>query len=205
MSENTPVQADEAASAPAPGAAEPSFVNDPVLSADLPQAAPEQKLTAGAAVTPPSAPEPAVHAGITVDERAYAQYQALAKAVLDSAEIASRSAEAAIAVSREMKHATGQFKALSDAGYKKARLLLAIGGGVMIVCLLFFLIMGVRMVSRRRIVCPSAVRSAKASTGANIRRLQLHRWRRCIAPSAWPRAFHRSDSNGHSLSRSASR
>ena len=92
MSENTPVQADEAASAPAPGAAEPSFVNDPVLSADLPQAAPEQKLTAGAAVTPPSAPEPAVHAGITVDERAYAQYQALAKAVLDSAEIASRSA-----------------------------------------------------------------------------------------------------------------
>ena len=148
MSENTPVQADEAASASAPGAAEPSFVNDPVLSADLPQAAPEQKLTAGAAVTPPSAPEAAVHAGITVDERAYAQYQALAKAVLDSAEIASRSAEAAIAVSREMKHATGQFKALSDAGYKKARLLLAIGGGVMIVCLLFFLIMGVRMVSR---------------------------------------------------------
>ena len=143
MSENTPVQADEAA--PAPGAAEPSFVNDPVLSADPPQAAPEQS---PAAATPQPAPAPAVHAGITVDERAYAQYQALAKAVLDSADIASRSAEAAIAVSREMKHATGQFKELSDAGYKKARLLLAIGGGVMIVCLLFFLIMGVRMVSR---------------------------------------------------------
>lgn len=143
MSENTPVQADEAA--PAPGAAEPSFVNDPVLSADPPQAASEQS---PAAATPQPAPAPAVHAGITVDERAYAQYQALAKAVLDSADIASRSAEAAIAVSREMKHATGQFKELSDAGYKKARLLLAIGGGVMIVCLLFFLIMGVRMVSR---------------------------------------------------------
>ena len=143
MSENTPVQADEAA--PAPGAAEPSFVNDPVLSADPPQAAPQQS---PAAATPQPAPAPAVHAGITVDERAYAQYQALAKAVLDSADIASRSAEAAIAVSREMKHATGQFKELSDAGYKKARLLLAIGGGVMIVCLLFFLIMGVRMVSR---------------------------------------------------------
>lgn len=145
MSENTPVQADEAA--PAPGAAEPSFVNDPVLSADPPQAAPQQS-PAAATPQPAPAPAPAVHAGITVDERAYAQYQALAKAVLDSADIASRSAEAAIAVSREMKHATGQFKELSDAGYKKARLLLAIGGGVMIVCLLFFLIMGVRMVSR---------------------------------------------------------
>ena len=54
MSENTPVQADEAA--PAPGAAEPSFVNDPVLSADPPQAAPQQS---PAAATPQPAPAPA--------------------------------------------------------------------------------------------------------------------------------------------------
>ena len=53
-----------------------------------------------------------------------------------------------MAVSRELKQATGNFRDLSDAGYKKGRLLLAIGGGVMIVCLIFFLIMGVRMVSR---------------------------------------------------------
>ena len=64
-------------------------------------------------------PSPAVHAGISVDERAYEQYQSLAKAVLESAEIASRSAEAAMAVSRELKQATGNFRELSDAGYKK--------------------------------------------------------------------------------------
>jgi methyl-accepting chemotaxis protein len=132
----------------------PDFVSDPVLSGDAPTAA------AADAAVPASAPAPApaapaVHAGISVDERAYEQYQALAKTVLDSAEIASRSAEAAMAIGRDMKLATGQFREatsqfneMSDAGYKKARLLLAIGGGVMVVCLLFFLIMGVRMVSR---------------------------------------------------------
>ena len=150
MSENTPEQTEEKATAQ--DAAEPSFVSDPILSADSPESpqvqAPAAAASTTAPPTPPSTPGPAVHAGITVDERAYAQYQALAKAVLDSADIASRSAEAAMAVSREMKQATGQFKELTDGGYKKARLLLAIGGGVMIVCLLFFLIMGVRMVSR---------------------------------------------------------
>ena len=113
------------------------FVADPVL-ASPPVPTPSAH----------AAPSPAVHTGITVDERAYEQYQALAKTVLESAEIASRSAEAALSVSREMRHATGQFKELSDGGYKKARLLLAIGGGVMVVCVLFFLIMGVRLVSR---------------------------------------------------------
>ena len=90
----------------------------------------------------------AVHTGISVDDRAYEQYPALARAVLDSADVASRSAETALQISRDMKLATGQFREMSDAGYKKARLLLAIGGGVMVVCLLFYLIMGVRLVSR---------------------------------------------------------
>lgn len=144
MSENTPNQPEGPATQE--GAVEPTFVNDPVLTARPPE--PPSSPSVPTAPAPAPAPAAAVHAGITVDERAYAQYQALAKAVLDSADIASRSAEAAMAVSREMKQATGQFRELSDAGYKKARLLLAIGGGVMVVCLLFFLIMGVRMVSR---------------------------------------------------------
>ena len=151
MSENTPASPDT----PAEAEQKPGFVSDPVLSAE---AATLEAATAAAAQAqaPASASAaPPVHTGITVDERAYEQYQALAKTVLDSAEIASRSAEAAMAVGRDMKLATGQFREatsqfneMSDAGYKKARLLLAIGGGVMVVCLLFFLIMGVRLVSR---------------------------------------------------------
>ena len=145
MSENTPPANAEAT--PSEGA-KPEFVSDPVLAPEAaPEAAaPQHHAHAHHAHTQPSAP--AVHAGISVDERAYAQYQALAKTVLESAEIASRSAEAAMAVSREMKLATGNFKEMGDEGFKKARLLLAIGGGVMVVCLLFYLIMGVRLVSR---------------------------------------------------------
>lgn len=136
----------------------PGFVSDPVLAPAHPASAPSHAPHEAGhahppahshAPAPPAQPAaPAVHMGISVDERAYEQYQALAKAVLDSAEIASRSAESAMAVSRDLKLATGNFKEMGDAGYKKARLLLAIGGGVMIVCLLFFLIMGVRLVSR---------------------------------------------------------
>ena len=160
MSENTPNAAPESAPAEAATSEAANFVSDPVLASSPTAPAPAQEGAGAhpaAAHAPTHAPHaahaapaaaPAVHAGISVDERAYEQYQALAKAVLDSADIASRSAEAAMAVSRELKQATGNFRELSDAGYKKGRLLLAIGGGVMIVCLIFFLIMGVRMVSR---------------------------------------------------------
>ena len=166
MSENTPTAAAETAAPEAAATSDPAtFVSDPVLSPSPTAEASAHEAHAAhpAAHSPAHAPAPAhaaahvahstpaapaVHAGISVDERAYEQYQALAKAVLESAEIASRSAEAAMAVSRELKQATGNFRDLSDAGYKKGRLLLAIGGGVMIVCLIFFLIMGVRMVSR---------------------------------------------------------
>ena len=145
MSENTPQAAAEAAPSES---AKPEFVSDPVLAPEAAAAALAPAAPAHPTHTHTHAAAPAVHAGISVDERAYEQYQALAKTVLESAEIASRSAEAALAVSRDMKLATGNFKEMGDAGFKKARLLLAIGGGVMVVCLLFYLIMGVRLVSR---------------------------------------------------------
>jgi hypothetical protein len=90
----------------------------------------------------------AQHPGVSVDERAYQQYQSLAQTVLDSADIASKSAESALAVSAHLRKATIELKALTDVGHKKARLLLAIGGGVLLACTLFFLIMGVRLVGR---------------------------------------------------------
>jgi hypothetical protein len=53
---------------------------------------------------------------MAVDERAYQQYQSLAQVVLDSADIASKSAEAAAAASSNMNKATSEFKALTEVG-----------------------------------------------------------------------------------------
>lgn len=97
---------------------------------------------------PNPAPEKPIHVGITVDQRAYQQYQSLAQVVLDSAELATKSAEAATSVSSQLRRATDEFKEVTDAGHKKARLLLAVMSGVMVISLIFFLIMGVRLVSR---------------------------------------------------------
>ncbi len=49
---------------------------------------------------------------------------------------------------QELKNVTQTFRELTDAGHKKARLLLAITAGFMVLCMIFFLIMGVRMVGR---------------------------------------------------------
>jgi methyl-accepting chemotaxis protein len=91
---------------------------------------------------------PPEQAGISLDQRAYQQYQTLAQVVLDSADLATKSAEAAVNVGHQLRQATAEFKELTDDGHKKARILLAASGGLMLVCLIFFLIMGVRMVSR---------------------------------------------------------
>jgi methyl-accepting chemotaxis protein len=85
---------------------------------------------------------------MAVDERAYQQYQSLAQVVLDSADIASKSAEAAAAASSNMNKATSEFKALTEVGHKKALILLGGTGALMLFCLIFFLVMGVRMNSR---------------------------------------------------------
>jgi len=151
--QTTPISDKPEATAPQ----EPGFVAaEPVtVQEDTPES-----LTEAAPVVTPSASEPKhppakeahstlpAHTGMSVDERAYQQYQSLAQTVLDSADIAGKSSEAALAVSGQLRKATGELKELTDGGYKKGRLLLAIGGGVMVVCTLFFLIMGVRLISR---------------------------------------------------------
>jgi hypothetical protein len=91
---------------------------------------------------------PGAHSASAVDERAYQQYQALAQVVLDSAHIATKSATAAAAASRDMHAATGEFRTLTETGHKKALILLGATGGLLIICLIFFLTMGVRMNSR---------------------------------------------------------
>ncbi|MFN5177596.1 hypothetical protein [Limnohabitans sp.] len=149
MTDNTPTQGAENNETPTPEqegfvAQEPVVVQSP--------AAPPPPPPAAAAPARPSAPatpaSPAPYVGMSVDERAYQQYQNLSQAVLDSAEIATRSAEAAVSVGGQLKQATRDLRELADNSHKKGRMLLAIAGGVMVICTLFYLVMGVRMVSR---------------------------------------------------------
>lgn len=95
-----------------------------------------------------SGPATPVHTGLSVDQRAYQQYQSLAQIVLDSADLATKSAEAAASASSHLRKTTTEFKELTEDGHKKARLLLIISGSVLVLSLIFFLIMGVRLVSR---------------------------------------------------------
>lgn len=124
---------------------ENTFKPDPEIEA-MPMPSEDAPAQASAEAEAPAAKP--LHVGITVDQRAYQQYQSLAQVVLDSADIATKSAEAAAHVSSQLRMTTQEFKELTEAGHKKARLLLAITGGVFIVSLIFFLIMGVRLVSR---------------------------------------------------------
>ena len=133
---------------------EPILVDDPVTDESPAQAtsiASDTPAVSGRPAAPVAAtpqPEPRPHLGMAVDERAYQQYQSLAQVVLDSADIANKSAEAAAAASRDMNKATSEFKALTEVGHKKALILLGGTGALMLFCLIFFLVMGVRMNSR---------------------------------------------------------
>lgn len=133
----TSAEATEAAAAAA--SAVPLTTPEPAAPKAEPVAAPA---AAAALPTPPH------HAGITMDQRAYQQYQSLAQVVLDSADLATQSAEAAASVSSQLRQTTADFKELTEDGHKKARILLAITSGVLVISLIFFLIMGVRLVSR---------------------------------------------------------
>jgi hypothetical protein len=108
----------------------------------------EKAATSSRAAPSMATPESRPQVGMSVDDLAYQQYQALAQVVLDSADIASRSAEAAASASSHMHKATSEFKSLTEVGHKKALLLLGATGGLLIICLIFFLVMGVRMNSR---------------------------------------------------------
>ncbi len=144
MSENTITPSNEAHDAlPAEGNASES-VNTEAMTAPTAKASDSEFVstpTHKTAATPQ-------HIGMSVDQRAYEQYQSLAQVVLDSADLATKSAEAAAHASSQLRQTTADFKDMTQEGHKKARLLMAITGGVLIISLIFFLIMGVRLVSR---------------------------------------------------------
>lgn len=127
-----------------PSAEETAAAESPIAEPTAPKLTPRPDPVA----VPATKPTSPLHAGSSIDERAYQQYQSLAQVVLDSADIASKSAAAAAAASSDMHKATQEFKSLTDVGHKKAIWLLGATAGVLIICLIFFLVMGVRMNSR---------------------------------------------------------
>jgi hypothetical protein len=140
MSENTFTPAAE------PQATDSAEATEATVAAT--QASPPKAAPAATPAAAPALPTPPHHAGVTLDQRAYQQYQSLAQVVLDSADLATQSAEAAANVSSQLRQTTADFKELTEDGHKKARILLAITSGVLVISLIFFLIMGVRLVSR---------------------------------------------------------
>lgn len=153
--------------------AEPTM-SEPMTPEGAPASADESNVSSPSHSIPPRpdtshAASPASHVSVSIDEKAYAQYQALARTVLDSADVASRAAEAALSGGHDLKQATLQFKELTDQGHKKARLLLFITAGFMLICLIFFLIVGVRMINRVHLldiaVATAAERVAEMQVG----------------------------------------
>jgi len=90
----------------------------------------------------------AQHAPTAVDQRTYEQYQLLAATVLESAENATRSAQAAADSSRELRQTSKTVLELGQANHKRNLIMLVAAGGFMLLSLIFFMIMGVRMISR---------------------------------------------------------
>ena len=133
---------------------EPILVDTPITPEKGEHIAPvpDHNNAAAAMQNTPSLPLKAddrpAHVGTSVDDRAYQQYQSLAQVVLDSADIAGKSTEAAAAASRDLRKATSEFKTLTEVGHKKAIILLGATSFVLLICLIFFLVMGVRMNSR---------------------------------------------------------
>lgn len=151
-----PIMLDQGA-APNGAATEGAAPNGPAPEGTAPNSGATDKppTASDAAASPPTAaaqaagaPTQAAHNGSRIDDRAYQQYQSLAQVVLDSADIATKSTEAAAAASSDLHKATSDFKALTESGHKKAIILLGVTGGVLLFCLVFFLAMGVRMNSR---------------------------------------------------------
>ncbi|MEK0417327.1 MAG: hypothetical protein RI949_1333 [Pseudomonadota bacterium] len=137
MSDTKPQDGDakEVAAAPAAASFEPSAA-PPVIEAAPAAAEP---------VAPKRSPNTP---SASVDERAYRQYQALSEVVLDSAEVASKSAEAAVEVGEHMRKTAMSLQEILSAGQKRNQLMFYIAGGFMVVCSFIFLVIGVRMVSR---------------------------------------------------------
>jgi DNA repair exonuclease SbcCD ATPase subunit len=117
----------------------PVFNPDPVPQSVAVSAPPAAAPASAAPVDPATA-------AAALDIRAHVEE--LSEAVLDSADVATRSAAAAVTAGVELKAAASQLNQITDRSHKQARIMLFSAAGVMFVALVFFLFMGARMISR---------------------------------------------------------
>ena len=111
---------------------------------------------------PKSAPEP------VLSDKAVNPFDKLASVVLESAELASRSATVATGTSAELKVTAEQLKKTQQLAYKQALWMLFASAGIMVIALVFFLIMGIRMNARVNQLDETLLAVGKRSVELNV-------------------------------------
>jgi hypothetical protein len=135
------------ATVPAP-TTEPALSDAPVVSE--PPAAVEATPLAAAPAVAAAAPAAARPAPVKPGkfDQIQAQMETVASMVLDAGELAGRSAQASLNLGAELKTACTDLEKITQNGHKKLQWLLIGAASAMILALFFFMVMGVRMVSR---------------------------------------------------------
>lgn len=111
---------------------------------------------------PKPAPEP------VLSDKAINPFDKLASVVLESAELASRSATVATGTSAELKVTAEQLKKTQQLAYKQALWMLFASAGIMVIALVFFLIMGIRMNARVNQLDETLLAVGKRSVELNV-------------------------------------
>ncbi len=127
----------------------PEAVDAPAEAGEATEPAVVDAVTANSAPAP--APAPVARPVPTKPgkfDQIEAQMESVAALVLDAGELAGRSAQATLDLGDQLKSACGDLEKITQTGHKKLQWLLIGAGSAMILALFFFLIMGVRMVSR---------------------------------------------------------
>ena len=160
---NTPATTDPSVDAFAAAVATDAPVPAPTTEPALPDATAVSEPPAAVEATPPAATPlaaaPAVAAAAPAAARPapvkpgkfdqiQAQMETVASMVLDAGELAGRSAQASLNLGAELKTACTDLEKITQNGHKKLQWLLIGAASAMILALFFFMVMGVRMVSR---------------------------------------------------------
>jgi hypothetical protein len=130
------------------GSDAPSFVpaEPPAAVAASTEAAPSAPVVSPPAAAPSRAAPASAKPGKF--DHIQAQMESVAALVLDAGDLAGRSAQASLDLGAELKSTCVELEKVTQNGHKKLQWLLIGAGSAMLLALVFFMIMGVRMVSR---------------------------------------------------------
>lgn len=134
-------------------AAEGAAVADAAATPSEETVAAEMATDSGASALPSSDLLVSLTNGFNADREAFRrQFEKLSDLVLDSAEVANKSAEHANLITqgllREVNSTTENFNTVTGEMQKNGKLLAIIVGAIMLISVVFFSVMGIRMISR---------------------------------------------------------